>query len=573
MFLDASAGHRSRRRALVTGAAAFTAAALVLAGCSNSSSKAGSTAGSAPTATNTLIAYTGQSGDYQINFNPYSPSSIGGIGSIYEPLFFVTNINNSAPVPLLGTKSTWNKEGTQLDITVRNGVKWSDGTPFTAKDVKFTFDMILANQSLNTSGFDGKVKATDDSHIVITWDHPAFMEGPNVLGRIYIVPQHIWKSVNPKTDVMQKPVGTGAFLMSNFKTQAFTLSANPSYWGGAPAVKAIRYLSLSGNTAGADALKAGTIDWQTGPVPDMAHVSKNYPGYNSITIPQNQVVLGTCSSVKLGCTGPQTDVNVRKAIYYALNRTQLNSLAFQNTNSDISPSFALLHSQSDTISPAITERTAPDSPNIAKSAALLEGAGWAKGSDGYYAKDGKKLSLSIEVVSGWTDYITAIDLMSQQLKAAGIKVVASQSSWNEWTDKKAKGNFQLAIDSLGQGPSNDPYYCYNNYFSTSNTANVGTAVSLNFGRFSDADVDKALKELERVNPSDTTTRNAQFAIIQKKIAENMAYIPVQTGGTTSEFHSAKFTGWPTLDSMYAFPAIWASPDNSQVFKKLVPTGK
>ena len=573
MFLDASAGHRSRRRALVTGAAAITAAALLLAGCSNSPSKAGSTAGSARTTANTLISYTGQSGDYQINFNPYSPSSIGGIGTIYEPLFFVTNVNSDPPVPLLGTKSTWNKEGTQLDITLRDGVKWSDGTPFTAKDVKFTFDMILANQSLNTSGFDGKVKATDDSHIVITWAHAAFVAGPNVLGRIFIVPEHIWKSVNPKTDVMQKPVGTGAFLMSNFKPQAYTLSANPKYWGGAPAVKAIRYLSLSGNTAGADALKAGTIDWQTGPVPDLAHVSKTYPGYQAITVPQNQAVLVTCSSVNLGCTGPQTDVNVRKAIYYALDRKQINSLAFQNTASDISPTFALLHNQSNTISSAITERTAPDSPNVAKSAALLEGAGWAKGSDGYYAKDGKKLSLTVEVVTGWTDYITAIDLMSQQLKAAGIKVTASQSSWNEWTDKKGKGNFQLAIDSLGQGPSNDPYYCYNNYFSTSNTAKVGTSVSLNIGRFSDADVDKALKELEQANPSDTTARNAQFEIIQKRIAENMPYIPILTGGTTSEFHAAKFTGWPTLESMYAFPAVWASPDNAQVYKKLVPTGK
>ena len=573
MFLDTSAGHRSRRRTLATGVTAFSAAALLLAGCGNGTSKTGSSGGSARTTANTLIAYTGQSGDYQINFNPYSPSQIGGIGTIFESLFFVTNVNSNPPVPLLGTKSTWNKDGTQLDITLRDGVKWSDGKPFTATDVKFTFDMLLANPSLNTSGFDGKVKATDPSHIVVSWAHPAFVEGPTVLGRVAIVPEHLWKSINPKTDVMQKPVGTGAFMLSNFKAQAYTLSANPGYWGGAPKVTAIRYLSLSGNTAGADALKAGTIDWQTGPVPDMANVSKNYSGYNSITVPQNQVVLGTCSSVALGCTGPQTDVSVRKAIFYALDRTQLNSLAFQNTNSDISPGFALLHSQSDAISPAIPERTAPSSPEVAKSAALLEGAGWFKGADGFYAKDGKPLSLSIEVVSGWTDYITAITTMSQQLKAAGIKVVASQSSWNEWTDKKAKGHFQLAIDSLGQGPSNDPYYLYNNYFTTSNTAKVGTAVALNFGRFSDTGVDKAVRELEKINPSDKTGRNAQFAIIQKSIVENMPYIPVQTGGTTSEFHSAKFTGWPTLKTMYAFPAVWAAPDNSEIYKKLVPTGK
>ena len=102
---------------------------------------------------------------------------------------------------------------------------------------------------------------------------------------------------------------------------------------------------------------------------------------------------------------------------------------------------------------------------------------------------------------------------------------------------------------------------------------MGTSVSLNIGRFSDADVDKALNALEQSNPSDAQTRNGQYEIIQKKIVENMPYIHIMTGGTTSEFHAAKFTGWPTLDNMYAFPAVWASPDSSQIYKKLVPTGK
>src|SRR5664279_4508019 len=179
MFLHASLGQRSRRRSMLAGAAGITAAVLLLAGCSGSSTTT-ATSGSTLTAANTLIVYTGQSGDYQVNFNPYSPSSIGGLGSIYETLFFVTNVNNAAPVPLLGTKYTWNAAGTQLAITVRAGVKWSDGTAFTANDVKFTLDMLLTNPSLNTSGFDGKVTAPDSSHVVINWSHPAFVEGPTV---------------------------------------------------------------------------------------------------------------------------------------------------------------------------------------------------------------------------------------------------------------------------------------------------------------------------------------------------------------------------------------------------------
>ena len=80
MFLRTS-GRRPARRTWALGAAAAAAAAtLLLSGCAPGGGSSG--AGAAPA--DTLVAYTGQSGDYQINFNPYSPSQIGGIGTIFE---------------------------------------------------------------------------------------------------------------------------------------------------------------------------------------------------------------------------------------------------------------------------------------------------------------------------------------------------------------------------------------------------------------------------------------------------------------------------------------------------------
>jgi peptide/nickel transport system substrate-binding protein len=138
MFLRASGRRPARRTWALGAAAAATAATLLLAGCSGGSSSSASSADAA----DTLIAYTGQSGDYQINFNPYSPSQIGGIGTIFESLFFITNVNTDPYTPLLGTDYSWSDDGTQLSVTLRDGVTWSDGEPFTAKDVKFTFDLL-----------------------------------------------------------------------------------------------------------------------------------------------------------------------------------------------------------------------------------------------------------------------------------------------------------------------------------------------------------------------------------------------------------------------------------------------
>lgn len=550
------------RRLAAAGLAVLAAAA---GGCSASGSSA---AGGSPT----LVVWSGQSGDFSLNFNPYS-TNIGGVGSIFEPLFFYNTVRADPPKPLLGTAYSWNAEGTRLSITLRSGVTWSDGTRFTAQDVLFTLNLLAQHTDMNGIGYDGKASAPDDAHLVVTFSHPSFVEGPEILGRLYVVPEHTWKSVAaPDKDPVAAPVGTGPYLLGDFKAQAYTLKANPHYWGGEPAVKQIRFLSLSGNQAGQEALKVGQVDWQTGPVPDVKDFSKDYPGYQAITTPVNQIVLDACADTALGCSGPQTDPAVRRAVYYALNRTQINALAFENTSSSISPGFALLDRDSAVLSHRLQERVAPMQPDAARARQLLESAGYVKGADGIYAKNGRRLTLTVKTVAGWTDYITAVDTMSQQLKQAGIGLETEQLSWNEWSDQRSKGDYQLIIDSLYQGPAPDPYYLYSYFFGTAATARVGSSAVSNWSRYSDPQVDQALSALTRINPADASARQPYLDAIETRIEQTMPYIPILTQGTITEYHAAKFTGWPTQENLYAFPAIWSSPDNAQVFKQLRPAG-
>jgi peptide/nickel transport system substrate-binding protein len=543
---------------------------LLAAGCSGSDDNAGGGGGGGGGA-DTLVVYTGQSGDYQANFNPYSPTKIEGPGTVFESLFFFNIAAQADPVPLLGTEYSWNEDGTELSITLREGVQWTDGEDFTADDVKFTFDMLREHEALNSIGFDGETTVVDPTHVTVAFDEPAFMDAANLLGRTWIVPEHIWSGVeDPSTDTMTEPVGTGPFTLGEFRAQSFTMTANPNYWDGEPAVKTIRYLSLSGNQAGADALAAGQIDWQTGPVPNMDNVEEAYPGYSAITAHANQMALMACSNTELGCEGPQTDPAVRQAIYYAMNREQLNQLAFQGTAAEMSPGFGL--PERDYISGNLQNATVPMQPDTDRAIQLLEDAGWERGGDGIYQKDGEKLSLTVRTVSGWTDYITAVNTMAEQLAEAGIELTVQQSSWNEWSEARNRGDYQLVIDSLSQGPTADPYWVYTYFFSSANTAPVGEAANPNFARYSNPDVDEALDQLRRMNPEDTAAREPLLDTIQTAVEQDMPYIPILLGGTTSEYHSDKFTGWPTEDDLYAFPAVWSSPDNAQVFKNLRPAG-
>lgn len=558
--------HQERRRRGHACATAAVVIVLVATGCASGGADETDDDG-------TIVVYTGQAEDYQVNFNPYSPNAIEGPGTIFEPLFYYNLVAPDDPLPRLGTEFSWNDEGTELSITLRDDATWSDGENVTAEDVVFTLDMVVENTAMNSTGYAGEAEAVSDTEVVVTFDEPSFMQEPEILGRFWIVPEHIWSEFDdPETNVVEEPIGSGPFTLAEFQPQVFTLEANSDYWDGEPDLPAIRYLALAGNQSGADALSQGTIDWQTGPVPDIHNVEENYPGYKSITVPMNQIALFTCSNEELGCEGPQTDVNVRHAVHLAMNRTQLNTLAFEDTASEMSPGFALPERDEHLLSAEMESDIVPMEPHADTATELLEESGYTLGDDGVYERDGERLSMTVTVVSGWTDYITAVDTMTQQVEEAGIELIAEQVSWNEWSDMRGQGEYELLIDALHQGPAPDPYYLYSYFFATENTAEVGEVANPNFARYSNPDVDQALVELEQLPGDDLEARQPHYDTIQVALEQDMPYVPVLTGGTTSQYNAERFDGWPEEDDLYAFPAVWGRPDASQIFLNLAPTG-
>ena len=89
------------------------------------------------------------------NLNPHSPSVIPMVqGLIYETLFYFNPLKpiDQEPVPQLGESYEWNEDGTALTVSVRQGVTWTDGEPFTAGDVAFTFNRVSETDALNDGG-------------------------------------------------------------------------------------------------------------------------------------------------------------------------------------------------------------------------------------------------------------------------------------------------------------------------------------------------------------------------------------------------------------------------------------
>src|SRR5258708_7167269 len=238
---------------------------MAVAACSSSSSSSSSKPSSSGTGKPLVVDDTPLS-PMTDTFNPYSATSTGHVvtaDALYNEPLFIWNILNpsQAPFQILGTGYTWSNSGKTLTLTTRSGVKWNDRKPFSASDVAFTFNMIRTHPGLNTDGTPVPASATapNATTAVLTFSQPEYAN-LFLIGQTYIVPQHIWSSVNPATFADASPVGTGPYMLDRFTPQGFALKANPTYWNkSAVHVPEISYPAYTQNFNVVNPLASGQI--------------------------------------------------------------------------------------------------------------------------------------------------------------------------------------------------------------------------------------------------------------------------------------------------------------------------
>ncbi len=213
------------------------------------------------------------------NFNPFDGSSpiqgMGATGLVYEPLYQFDLANPSqAPIPWLATAYAWSNGGKTITFTIRQGVKWNNGTAITAADVAFTFKYVTTHASgsddVNLGGTSPtSITSPTSTTVQLTYSTPEYMNLENIAGQA-IIPQSVWSSVSdPATYIDPTPVGTGPYTLGNYTNEGFTMVANTSYWGGAVPVKKVYFPVYTTNSAAQNALFGGQIDWTGNYIPNL----------------------------------------------------------------------------------------------------------------------------------------------------------------------------------------------------------------------------------------------------------------------------------------------------------------
>lgn len=545
---------------------ALALAALVAAGCA---------ARPAP-APGVLSVSVEQASAWVRNFNPFLVGTARWPtrGGIYEPLL-IWNAVTGAWVPWLATAWRWSDDSRRLTLTLRDGVRWSDGAPFSADDVAFTFELLHRHRALDSSGiwdFLAGVRAVDARTVELTLARP-FVPGLVELAQQPIVPAHVWRAVaDPVAFTNPDPVGTGPFTeVRVFRNQVWELGRNPRYWQpGKPAVAALRMVAYPSNDQADLALVEDEIDWAGNFVPAIERTfvarDRRHHGYWYPTLGSTVFLYPNTRRP------PLDDVRVRRAISMAIDRRRvvdigLYGYAHPVDGTGLSDAYAGWRDPAVAADPWVTH-------DPGRAAALLDAAGWTRGPDGVRRKDGARLALTLEVVSGWSDWVRAAQVIARDLGAVGIAVALRAYDWSAWFQRLQAGTFDLSIACPALAFSFEaptPYFAYRWILSSAAARPPGELLPTNWNRFGDAQADALLAAFEAT--ADVARQHALMRAIEARFAATAPAIPLFASPLWGVFNTRRFVGFPSAAEPYAELSPNSAPANLLVLTRLRPRGR
>jgi peptide/nickel transport system substrate-binding protein len=347
------------------------------------------------------------------------------------------------------------------EFKLRNNVTFHDGSKMTAKEVKFTLEKVISENSKVASMLKmDSIEVVDDYTLKIKTKEinpilPGVLHYPDTA---IICPS----SYNEKGELV-KPVGTGPYKFGSFdeQTRILTVVKNENWWGGKVGLDKLILKGIPDPNTRAMAIENGEVDF-TVDVPYSE--TDRIDAIDGINVEKYK----TPRVYKLDLNlkhEPLEDVKVRQAISYAINRSDIAENVLYNVGEAAAGPFL----------PTMVwanKSLKPYSQDLKKADELLTAAGWVDtDGDGIRDKDGKPLKLNLMTYAARPGLPPMAEAMAAQLREAGISIETEVMEMGSIDDRREKGDWDLYLAAYNIAMVPDPEYILTNWYMTNGTDN------------------------------------------------------------------------------------------------------
>lgn len=411
------------------------------------------------------------------------------------------------------------ENGLTWRVRLRDDVRWHDGEPFTAEDVKFTLELITNPKfrSWRTTGHSLLRDITVVSPREITWRmEEAFAPYLSFLTETFIVPKHILeKEADPNTAAFnQAPVGTGAFKWGRrVAGDHLEFVANPGYFGEGPYVNQLVFKYIPDLTVLYTQFKSGDIDLvgQTYITPDNYQEARKLPDRVVTLVPRPSV-----EGIYLNLERPQfKELAVREALYAAIDRKAIIDALYYG-----------LPTATETFMPQQSFYYNPNLPvqefNLKRARQILDEAGWVPGRDGIRAKNGVRLSFTNSTTSGDHLREQVQQFLQQTFAQIGVEMtIKNLPAAVIWGEFWGKSQFDSVIVGITYLIGADPDVT-NRFHSRAIAAKGGRGS--NNAQYVNAEVDALLEK--GTGTFDPEARRAIYNRVQELVRRDLPFLPL-----------------------------------------------
>ncbi len=532
-------------------------------------------------------------------WNPYVPGSRRDQGyhqAILEPLFML-QYESGEILPWLGESMTADSTLQEWTLKLRQGVLWSDGEPFNADDVVFTLQMLIdhapdLSYSAGLKEWITKLEKVDDLTVKFTLSKP----NPRFLldnfavktwGGPCIMPKHIWEGQDPLTFKFYDPdkgwpVGTGPYKLQSVSPTEFVYVRDDNWWGAKVGWKPLpKPERLVWTWAGPEETRTALMaDGQLDSLMDItlgAFQALKQRNPNVIAWHQDlpYAWVDPCvRTLELNLTiEPWNDKDMRWAINYAINREQVVQIAYEGTSMPAEfffPAYPPLNRLVQLAKDAgLYDKYPLTKYDPDKAKQIIESKGYVMGSDGYYAKDGKQLAMTITCHEAFIELQRNAQVMVEQLQAIGINATMRNEAGGTWGDNFAFGKFEAKSGWQMCGSINEPWASMDN-LNARWLVPVGERASGNGWRWNNPEYSALVDEIG-VLPLGDPKIDELFLKAAEIYLRELPVIPVAQARKLVPFDTTYWTGWATAENNYQHPCTWWQSTHLHIHH-LQPTG-